>query len=196
MPLSTVRTLALQLAGCLCLVIPASSQNSAGSRPETYAKLCMACHGEAATGTERGPELVDNRALRSRSEKQIHDLIQNGSPGRMPAFALPEEQLQALARWVRSLNVSAIDSAPDGDRAAGERFFFGKGQCASCHMVRGRGEANGPDLSGIGRELTLGQLEQALDRPRRTRGAAGPAAPVPGWAWCPGQGWSLVSVQT
>ena len=170
MPLSTVRALALQLAGCLCLVIPASSQNSGGSRPETYAKLCVSCHGEAATGTERGPELVENRALRSRSEKQIHDLIRNGSPGRMPAFALPEEQLQALARWVRSLNVSAFDSAPDGDRAAGERFFFGKGQCGSCHMVRGRGAANGPDLSGIGRELTLGQLEQALDRPSRARG--------------------------
>ena len=35
------------------------------------------------------------------------------------------------------------------------------------------GETNGPDLSGIGRELTLGQLEQALDDP-----AARAARPV------------------
>ena len=168
----------MQLAACLCLVIPAASQNSGGSRPDTYAKLCVSCHGEAATGTERGPELVENRALRSRSEKQIHDLIQNGSPGRMPAFALPEEQVQALAHWVRSLNVSAFDLAPAGDLAAGERFFFGKGQCGSCHMVRGRGGAKGPDLSAIGRELTLGQLEQALDDPPGAR-PAGPAGPAP-----------------
>jgi PQQ-dependent dehydrogenase (methanol/ethanol family) len=194
MPLSSVRALVLKLAACLCLVIPAASQNSGGSRPDTYAKLCVSCHGEAATGTERGPELVENRALRSRSEKQIHDLIQNGSPGRMPAFALPEEQLQALAHWVRSLNVSASDLAPDGDGVAGERFFFGKGQCGSCHMVRGRGGAKGPDLSAIGRELTLRQLEQSLDDPNG-RAASRSGGACPGWAWCPGQGWSLATVK-
>jgi PQQ-dependent dehydrogenase (methanol/ethanol family) len=194
MALSTARALVSSFAAWLCLTGPAASQNSGGSRPETYGKLCAPCHGEAVTGTERGPALDENRALRSRSEKQIHDLIQNGSPGRMPPFALPDEQLQALARWVRSLNVSAFDSAPPGDATAGERFFFGKGQCGSCHMARGRGEANGPDLSGIGRELTVGQLEQALDDPAgRAAGRSGGSCP--GWAWCPAQGWSLVTVK-
>ena len=112
----------------------------------------------------------------------------------MPAFALPEDQIQPLARWVRSLNVSAFDLGPAGDAAAGERFFFAKGQCVSCHMVRGLGKANGPDLSSIGRELTLGQLEQALDEPA-TRAANRSAGSCPSWAWCPGQGWSLVSVR-
>ena len=112
----------------------------------------------------------------------------------MPAFALPEDQLQPLARWVRSLNVSAYDLRPSGDVDAGQRFFFGKGQCASCHMVRGLGGSNGPDLSGIGRELTLGQLEQALDDPA-TRAANRSGGSCPSWAWCPGQGWSLVSVR-
>ncbi len=136
---------------------------------------------------------MDNRSLRSRSEKQIHDAIQNGRPG-MPAFALPEEQLQSLARWVRSLNASAYDLGTPGDKTAGEHFFRGKGRCASCHMVRGLGETNGPDLSDIGRELTLGQLEQALDEP--TAWAAGRSgSSCPSWAWCPGQGWSLVSVR-
>ena len=173
---------------------PAAAQNADRGRPEQYAKLCAACHGEAATGSERGPALLDNRSLRSRSEKQIHDVIQNGKSGGMPAFALPEDQLQPLARWVRSLNVSAYDLGPPGDVAAGERFFFGKGRCASCHMVRGLGEANGPDLSGIGRELTLGQLEQALDEPAAwAAGRSGGSCPS--WAWCPGQGWSLVSVR-
>src|SRR5260370_2459386 len=142
---------------------PAAAQDANRGRPEQYAKLCAACHGETAAGTERGPALLDNRSLRSRSEQQIHDVIQNGKSGGMPAFALPEEQLQPLARWVRSLNVSAYDLGTPGDAAAGERFFFAKGQCASCHMVRGQGSANGPDISGIGRELTLGQLEQAID---------------------------------
>jgi len=178
----------------LWFAFPAAAQNADHGRPETYAKLCAACHGEAATGSERGPALLDNRALRGRSEKQIHDLIQGGSSAGMPAFPLPENQLQPLARWVRSLNASAYDLGSPGDVAAGERFFFGKGQCASCHMVRGLGEANGPDLSGIGRELTLGQLEQALDEPAK-RAASRAGASCPPWAWCPGQGWQVVTVR-
>ena len=177
---------------------PAAAQNAGQNvdtgRPAAYAKLCAACHAEGATGTERGPALLDNRSLRSRSEKQIHDLIQSGSPGGMPAFPLPEDQLQPLAHWVRSLNASAYDLGPPGDVRAGERFFFAQGQCASCHMVRGLGKANGPDLSTIGRELTLGQLEQALDDPA-ARAANRSGGSCPPWAWCPGQGWSLVSVR-
>jgi len=183
------------MAAAACwLASPAVAQNADRGKPEVYAKLCAACHGEAATGTERGPTLLDNRSLRSHSEKQIHDLIQKGSSPGMPAFPLPEEQLQPLAHWVRSLNVSAYDFGPPGDVAAGERFFFGKDRCAACHMVRGLGKANGPDLSGIGRELTLAQLEQALDDPA-TRAANRSGGGCPPWAWCPGQGWSLASIR-
>ena len=123
---------------------PAAAQNADRGWPEPYAKLCASCHGEAATGTERGPALLDNRSLRSRSEKQIHDVIQNGKSGGMPAFALPEDQLQSLARWVRSLNVSAYDLGTPGDVAAGERFFFDKGRCASCQRSRSRREEEWP----------------------------------------------------
>jgi len=113
----------------LWIALPAAAE-----APEEYAKLCAGCHGTAATGTERGPALLDNRSLRSRSEKQIQDLIRTGSGGGMPAFPLPEERLQPLARWVRSLNASANDLKPPGDAGAGERVFFGKGQCATCHV--------------------------------------------------------------
>src|SRR3954453_8942243 len=123
-------------AYALCFASLSAAQTGSG-KPEQYARLCASCHGVAATGSERGPSLLDNRSLRSRSEKQIHDLIRRGTAGGMPAFALPEEQLQPLAQWVRSLNASAYDLKPAGDLAAGERFFFGKGQCATCHMVRG-----------------------------------------------------------
>ena len=42
-----------------------------------------------------------------------------------PAFKLPEGELQSLAHWLRSLNVSAFDTKPSGDVHAGEDFFFG-----------------------------------------------------------------------
>src|SRR5260370_21220974 len=55
--------------------------------------------------------------------------------------------------------------AQTGDAAVGERLFAGKGNCATCHIVRGRGGVLGPDLSDIGRDRTAAQIEQALRDP-------------------------------
>ena len=52
-----------------------------------------------------------------------------------------------------------------GDAAAGEAFFTGKGNCSSCHMVRGRGGILGPDLSNLARGRTVEQIEAALADP-------------------------------
>ena len=49
--------------------------------------------------------------------------------------------------------------------AEGERFFFGKGGCSTCHTALGRGGSRGPDLSDIGRQLTPVELEQSLTDP-------------------------------
>ena len=94
---------------------------------------------------ERGPALLDNRSLRSRSEKQIHDVIQNGKSGGMPAFALPEDQLQPLARWVRSLNVSAYDLGTPGDVRRRRTILLWEGpvRVVSYGERAGRGERAG-----------------------------------------------------
>src|SRR5438034_10679531 len=44
-------------------------------------------------------------------------------------------------------------------------FFFGKGQCASCHMISGAGAAIGPDLSNVGREMTVDEIQAKLVNP-------------------------------
>jgi alcohol dehydrogenase (cytochrome c) len=64
-------------------------------------------------------------------------------------------------------------TAAPGDAAAGERFFGGKGNCASCHMVRGRGGILGPDLSDFGHDRTASQIEKVL-REQRALPAAAP----------------------
>ena len=161
---------------------------------QLFTRSCAGCHGEGATGTDRGPSFINSRSLRRRSEEQIHDLIRNGTPGGMPAFPLPETDLRPLSRFVRAFNASAFDMQPAGDSAAGESFFFGEGQCATCHMVRGRGATNGPDLSAIGRELTLRDIEQTLADPTSRLGAHSGAS-CPGWAFCPEEPWTVVTVK-
>jgi putative heme-binding domain-containing protein len=66
---------------------------------------------------------------------------------------------------VRSLNAPAISLPVSGNVQAGEAVFFGKGQCSSCHMIRGRGGYLGPDLSDVGAMRRLGELRQSLTSP-------------------------------
>ena len=200
MPTRSIPPYVLVGAVALLAAIPSVGQDSSAVSADRagaerlFAKLCAGCHGEGAAGTDRGPALVDSRSLRSRTETQIHDLIRTGTSGGMPAFPLPERQLQALARFVHSLNASAYELKPAGDMQAGERFFFDKGQCSTCHMIHGKGTANGPDLSEIGRQLTLRELEQTLDNPTAQLGRHS-TANCPEWAFCSHEPWRVVDVR-
>ncbi len=133
---------------------------------KVYADRCVGCHGADARGTDQAPGLAGNSRLRRQSVRRLSDMIRNGIPGTaMPPFDLPPRQLEALANFVHSLNGEAAASVVPGDQAAGEQFFFGKGKCASCHMVAGRGEAIGPDLSNLGHSMTVSQIRSALLQP-------------------------------
>ena len=83
----------------------------------------------------------------------------------MPAIPLAEPDVSILTDYVRSLNATAFETKPDGDSAAGERFFFGEGKCSGCHTAAGAGGSRGPDLSSIAKQLTLAELEQSLTDP-------------------------------
>ncbi len=143
----------------------ALAQSAQPRAEQIFGERCAACHGADASGGDRAPSLNRSRQLRTRSAVEIHDTIQHGTPRGMPAFPLPEPDLQALVTWVRSMNASAIDAAPEGDVTAGETFFFGKGQCGTCHLANGRGSAIGPDLSGIGRQAILADIQRKLKTP-------------------------------
>jgi PQQ-dependent dehydrogenase (methanol/ethanol family) len=185
-----MRTLGLLL---MMMDVAALAQD-AGVAVKTYAALCAGCHGGSAGGTDRGPALINSRSLRRRNEGQVRDLIRNGTTGGMPGFPLPAGQMDPLVQYVRAFNASAAEVQPAGDVAVGKTFFFGKGQCASCHMVKGEGRANGPDLSEIGRQLTVRELEQMLDNPTAQMGARSTST-CPGWAYCPQDTWSVVQVE-
>jgi PQQ-dependent dehydrogenase (methanol/ethanol family) len=163
------RILTAALIAALALLMSQKSQVTSPSfqrGPQVFAVRCAGCHGADAHGTEHGPSLAGARTLRGRTIPWIRHVIHNGVPsGGMPAFHLPANELDALAALVHSLNSPTAESTVPGNRAAGERYFFGEGNCSSCHMVYGRGEAVGPDLSSVAREMTVDQLRTALLRP-------------------------------
>jgi PQQ-dependent dehydrogenase (methanol/ethanol family) len=142
----------------------ADSGAQIASARDQFQRTCALCHGSNAEGTDRGPALGNNRRLRSVSVNEIADVIKDGQGG-MPSFPLPASELHAMAVFIKSLNATAYEMPPGGDVTAGERFFFGAGACSQCHMVMGRGGTNGPDLSEIGRQLTVTELGQWLENP-------------------------------
>ncbi|MGB8481290.1 MAG: PQQ-binding-like beta-propeller repeat protein [Acidobacteriaceae bacterium] len=140
-----------------------SADSSQEQAKKIYAVQCALCHGAEARGGEYGPALAGNSDLRGKSAVWLYDVIKNGIPsGGMPAFNLSSGELDALASWIELMNIPATQNSVTGDRAAGEQYFLGAGNCASCHMVAGRGSVSGPDLSSIASERTAPEIRASL----------------------------------
>jgi len=139
-------------------------QKAPAPAPQQFANICALCHGEDARGTDRAPSLVNSAKLRSMTDSEISNLIVKGKD-KMPGFPMPTDDVEELIRYIRSLSPAESATAAPGDKKAGERIFFGSGQCATCHMVRGRGSSKGPDLSNVGRRLKPEELNLSLRDP-------------------------------
>lgn len=162
-------TAAVALACGLSLLFaqnpPVSSANLARGQ-KVYAEHCVGCHGADFRGTDQGPALTGNSRVRKMSLDRLRGVISRGIPNTgMAAFEFPAQDVDALALFIHSLNSRAADSNLPGNPAPGEQFFFGKGKCSSCHMVSGRGQPIGPDLSNLGDERTVGEIQSAMVEP-------------------------------
>ncbi len=155
-----------------CIFFWALSFLEAQDGANLFASFCASCHGADGAGGAHAPSILENG--RRRNTVDLPETIRNGiKEGGMPAFNFNDADLNALVSFIRAtLFAPAADHPAAGDAKAGEAFFFGKGNCTSCHMVKGHGGTLGPDLTNIARERRLGQIEQALRRPE-TRTAPG-----------------------
>jgi PQQ-dependent dehydrogenase (methanol/ethanol family) len=132
-----------------------------------YGSNCSGCHGADTLGTDHAPKLTGNPDVRRRTVDQLRNLIKSGIPsGGMPAFGtLPPQQIDAITAYIHSLNSPASQAIVPGDASLGGQYFWGDGNCGSCHMVHGRGSSTGPDLSDVGSRLTLDEIHTALLHP-------------------------------
>ena len=99
------------------------------------------------------------------SDSDIATVIQKGK-GRMPAFPLPAADIELTGSLYPIAECDGVGGA--GCRAMrrpARRFFSEAEQCSTCHVVRGRGTSNGPDLSNIASRMRLANMQQALANP-------------------------------
>lgn len=125
---------------------------------------CAHCHGPRGEGG-RGPTLAVAKLSRANSDEAVIKIIENGIPGtEMPWSFLENDQLQVLARWVRQLGQSPV-AVVRGNVEHGRQLYFERGNCASCHALRGAGGVAGPDLAEIGLRRGADYLRRALVDP-------------------------------
>src|SRR5438067_13910703 len=111
---------------CWFLIIPAAIPMAAQpglGNPEIvqagkkqFEAHCAGCHGIDGAGGEHGPDIVDTPHPRSRSPQGLRDIIRSGIPDAgMPAFQLPDRDLQQLVAFVLSLTAPAMSGPVEGD---------------------------------------------------------------------------------
>lgn len=82
----------------------------------------------------------------------------------MPGQFFSPDQIWQVVAYVRTLAVKGSLKAPPGDRISGEQLFKTKG-CVNCHLVKGQGGINGPDLSHIGSQRPAEAIRKSIVEP-------------------------------
>lgn len=135
---------------------------AADGRP-TFRLFCSPCHGIKAEGG-RGPDLTRGVFSAGDGDADLFNVIANGATGtEMPEFQsrLGDENIWRVIAYIRS--VTKRDSTPvTGDRQAGEKLFWAKGQCGTCHMLGSKGGRMGPELTRIGRTRSAAYLRESI----------------------------------
>ncbi len=165
----------LQAVAAILLLVPrpaaaqtqdhqySSAEIESGSR--LYANQCASCHG--ANGDQpAGVNLRSGQFRRAASDDDLRRVISEGVPeaGMLP-FRFERAELDALVAFLRAgLDVGGT-AVRIGDAARGRSLFEGKGGCASCHRVNGRGPRVAPDLSDIGALRRPAALQRSLIDP-------------------------------
>src|SRR5882672_5576892 len=127
-----------------------------------YRAQCSTCHG--TTGDAVGTvDLRRGRFRNAKSDEDLARLIGTGIPGTaMPPFTFEPAELTAIVAFIRAgfdVNATAVKL---GDASRGRTLFSGKGACATCHRVNGKGPRVAPDLSDVGASRAAASIQGVL----------------------------------
>jgi len=154
----------------------ASGQDHAGQYEQAdiefgarlYSANCTRCHGEAGNEID-GVDLATGVFSRADSDPALMRLIRTGIRGTaMPPNDFSSSELTGIVSFLRTMRDVDLSAVTLGDDARGRIVFNGKGECATCHRVNGRGPRTAPDLTDIGAIRTAATLHASLVDPTGT----------------------------
>ncbi len=131
-----------------------------------FRQECVFCHGVAARGGMRGPDLTTGSWNHGGADADLARTITDGVPGTaMPPNRLKADEIWQIVAYLRTLQQPV--AAVVGDQSLGEALFFGTARCSSCHIVNGRGGRLGPELSTVGSARSRAYLVESIRQPGR-----------------------------
>jgi putative heme-binding domain-containing protein len=124
---------------------------------------CTPCHGANGDSVPG----VNFRAGQFRvpvtSDFDLRTIITTGVAGTaMPSFNFDTAELTEIIAYLRNMSTFDARGVTMGDAGRGQALFGGKGNCASCHRVNGKGPRVAPDLSDVGATRTADLLLKTL----------------------------------
>jgi putative heme-binding domain-containing protein len=135
-----------------------------GSR--IYAAQCATCHlpsGDGIAGVNLRSGKFKNPVSR---DQDLARIITTGIPQTaMPPFKFDAAEISGIIAYLRNMNAFDPASVKPGDTRRGQTVFEGKGRCATCHRVNGKGPRSAPDLSDVGALRSAGSLQRSLVDP-------------------------------
>jgi putative heme-binding domain-containing protein len=150
------------LSGLLTVSVLAQVPDASVGK-KIFESQCALCHGQTGTGG-RGPSLNRPKLSKAPDDEALWKVITNGIEPEMPgAWQLNVREVYSVGQYVRSLGAIPPEVLP-GDPARGERIYQSKG-CGGCHMVAGKGEGFGPELTDIGTRRNGAHLRQVILHP-------------------------------
>ncbi|WP_260703496.1 c-type cytochrome [Edaphobacter flagellatus] len=155
------------LITCLSLKALHAQQKGAASGQQLFATNCSACHGADGRGGERAPNIATTRRVVALTDNDLESTVKNGLPSvGMPSFGfLGAEKISNVVAYLRVLQGKNIVVSVPGDAAAGRTLFYGKADCAKCHMMHGEGGFLASDLSTYGSNVKPEQARHAIVDP-------------------------------
>lgn len=134
-----------------------------------FERQCSRCHGFDATGNdETGAPDLTGTLRRASTNVGIFNILREGIAGTamLPVNAdVADSQVWQLVAYIDSLSTDPANVDLPGSAASGQTLFSGIGDCDSCHMVKGKGGRQAPDLSRVGERRDPEELMSDLINP-------------------------------
>lgn len=123
---------------------------------------CVLCHGPEGDQIP-GIDLGHGKFRQTYSEDALIKIIQNGIRGTaMPPHNLQDFQAGTIVAYLRAMATEGHTVSGNGNAARGKAVFEGKGGCTACHRVGATGSRIAPDLSDVGAQRRVVEIEQSL----------------------------------
>jgi len=140
-----------------------TSPDAAGAGRKIFEAQCALCHGQTGGGG-RGPALNRPKLNKAPDDEALRKLISQGiDPEMPPAWQLHEREVASVAAYVRTLGAIPPE-IPPGDADRGKTVYEAQ-RCAACHMIAGKGEGFGPELTAVGARRNVEYLRRTILQP-------------------------------